>query len=50
MVDQLQSCVGLPAREVIFAGRDIGPTSVHNVIAALQKEQSQASEQHRNTL
>ena len=33
MVDQLQSCVGLPAREVTLAARDPGPTSVHNVIA-----------------
>ena len=32
-MEQLQLPVRLPAREVILAARDPGPTSVHNVIA-----------------
>jgi len=47
-MEAAQLRVRLPAREVILAARKPGPTSVHNVIAALQKEQSLANEQHRN--
>jgi ABC-type molybdate transport system ATPase subunit len=46
-MEAAQLRVRLPAREVILAARKPGPTSVHNVIAALQKEQSPANE-HRN--
>jgi len=47
-MEAAQLRVRLPAREVILAARKPGSTSVHNVIAALQKEQSLANEQHRN--